>query len=634
MDNVKELFKMTLKYWKLMVIGIFTMTFFAIFGSISVTLAIPLFDYVFGTKDIIIYGDISSFLDAILDIINNNIHYSSFSSIFEKSVYLDFLTKVKEVLNTTAPLLLLKLISISLVLLIVVKNMFFYANKIVFVNLRGKTVMDIRTFIYKKYLYQSYAFFNKNRVGDSLVRIFSDVQVVNNLFIGSLFNGIRDLINIFFLASIALLISPKLFFYSLMIVPFFTFFVGKIGKKIKKYAIKVQRESSNMFSSIEESLNGIKIVKAFSKEEREYNRFTDINKKFFRFWRRSAIYGAANVPLSELNGILTAVLILIIGGQLMFAEGSNFSSGSFFAFLGAMLSMLHPFKTLSKSFNDMKKAKVSLDRISEIMNNESEIKEIENSIKITNFKESIKFDNVSFYYNKDENVLNKISFTINKGEKVALVGSSGSGKTTLTNLVSRMYDVTDGEISIDGISIKEFSIKHLRNLFGTVTQEAILFNDTIKNNIAYGTNEDVNDEIVERAAKIAYADEFIEKLPNKYNEMLNVKANNLSGGQKQRLCIARAVVGNPPILIFDEATSALDTESERKVQIAIEHATENKTVLVVAHRLSTILSSDKIVVFDKGEIVGVGKSDDLIATCDKYKLLYDLQFNTNDKSEI
>ncbi|MDA3885279.1 MAG: ABC transporter ATP-binding protein [Candidatus Delongbacteria bacterium] len=629
MENIKKIFKIALRYWKLMILGFFTMTLFALFGSISVTLAIPLFDHVFGEKAVIIYADFNSFIDAIVSTFDKEIIYNSFSSIFSKSTYTVFFDQINLILKKTDPFLLLKIISISLVTLIAIKNVFYYANRIVFVNLRGKTVRDIRTFIYKKYLYQSYAFFSKNRVGDSLVRIFSDVQVVNNLFIGSLFNAIRDLLTVLFLAGVALMISPKLFFISLTIVPIFTYLVGKIGKKVKKYAKRIQRESANMFSSIEETLNGIKIVKAFSKEEREYKRFYNINSKYFNFWRKSEIYSAANVPLSEINGVVTAILILIIGGQLMFAEGSTFSPGSFFAFLGAILSMLHPFKTLSKAFNDMKKAMVSLDRISEIMNNDSEVKEIENPIKIDKFEESLEFKNVSFTYNGKDKVLDNISFKITKGQKIALVGNSGSGKTTLTNLLSRMYDVTSGEILIDNTNIKNFSIKKLRSLFGTVTQDTILFNETIKNNIGYGSNENIDDEVIINAAKIAYADEFIDKLPNKYDEMLNVKANNLSGGQKQRLCIARAIVGNPPILIFDEATSALDTESERKVQIAIEQATENKTVIVVAHRLSTVLSSDQIVVFDDGKIVGIGKSNDLLQTCDKYKMLYELQFQTN-----
>lgn len=625
MEKYSTIFKLTFKYWKLMVFGMITMILFALFNSVSITLAIPMFDYVFGDKTTILYNDLTSLVDAIHLAAGHYVNFSFFE-LFNSENHTVFIDKMNLILMASSSLLLLKIISTLLVSLIFLKNIFFYTNKIIFVNLRGKTIMDIRAFLYRKYLYQSYSFFNKNRVGDSLVRIYSDVRIVNDNLIGSLFNGSRDLINIIFLGSIAFLISPKLFLYSLLIIPAFTYFLSKIGKKVKKYAKRIQNQSSNLFSRIEEVLNGIRIVKAFSKEEYEFDMFSRINRKFFEYWRKAELYSSANVPLSEINGVLTAVLILIVGGYILFEPGSTLTTGKFFAFLGAMLSMLHPFKTLSKSFNNIKKAKVSIDRVAEIINTHSEITEPPDPVHKSDFSTSIELKNVSFSYNKNDTILDDISFSINKGEKIALVGSSGSGKTTITNLVSRMYDVTDGEITIDGINIKRFFLKDLRALFGTVTQESILFNDTILNNIAYGSVNEAGEEKITKAAKIAYADEFIEKLPKKYNEMLNSKANNLSGGQKQRLCIARAIVGDPPILIFDEATSALDTESEQKVQMAIEHATENKTVIVVAHRLSTILSSDKIIVLDQGKIAGMGKHDELMKSNDRYRYFYNLQF--------
>ena len=634
MEDIKRIYKIMLKHWGLMISGLFTMTFYALFGGVSVMMAIPLFDYVFNAKENIVIKTFSSFFDAVFTAFSDKVSFISFSSIYQSDTYDKFLLEVEEILKVTDPLLLLELIAISMIVLITLKNIFYYANRIIFINLRGKTVLEIREFIYQKYLYQSFSFLNQNRVGDSLVRIFSDVQIVNNMLIGSLFNSLRDLITIFVYATMALLINPKLFLISLTIVPIFTFFVNLIGNKVKKYAKRIQRESSNMFSSIEEVLNGIKIVKSFSKEEMEFSKFQKINRNFFRFWRKSQSYGAVNVPLSEFNGVATGVLMLLLGGNIIFSGDSNLTQGQFFGFMFAIFSMLHPMKTISKAFQDIKKAKVSLGRISEIINRESEVIEAENAIVKKGFESDIHFNNITFAYdinNREEaTALKNVSFSIKRGEQIALVGSSGSGKTTLTNLLTRMYDVTEGNITIDGIDIKDMSLTSLRSLFGTVTQESILFNKTVKENIAYGINKnDVNvEDKVIKAAKIAYADEFIEKLPKKYDEMLVIKANNLSGGQKQRLCIARAIVGNPPILIFDEATSALDTESERKVQIAIEQATEDKTVIVIAHRLSTILSSDKIVVFDDGKIVGIGTNSELLKSCEKYKLLYDLQFGT------
>ncbi|MCK4696217.1 MAG: ABC transporter ATP-binding protein, partial [Candidatus Cloacimonetes bacterium] len=306
--------------------------------------------------------------------------------------------------------------------------------------------------------------------------------------------------------------------------------------------------------------------------------------------------------------------------------GSTFTSGLFITFLLAIFSMLHPMKKITKAYTDIRKALVSLDRISVILNRQSEIVDSPSAIEKKSFENKIEFKDVSFSYDEQMEVLKNISFDVKKGEQVAIIGGSGSGKTTLVNLLSRMYDKNSGEILIDEIPIENIKLKDLRRLFGTVTQESILFSDSISNNIRYGSLNDISDQEIIKAANIAYADEFIEKYPDKYDAVLGTKASNLSGGQKQRLCIARAIVGDPPILIFDEATSALDTEAEQKVQRAIEQATKNRTVIVIAHRLSTILSSDKIVVLDNGQIVGIGIHKELLKSCERYKTLYKLQF--------
>jgi len=627
--NIIRILKIMLNHWGYLVSGLFFMLGFALFSGTSVSLAIPLMDNVFkSSSDLILYKDASSFFVAMQNAIVQFIaSHGSLFQIKSKEALEPLLNNLNTVMIHTDQHLLLWIICGAMVVIIILKNIFFYGQRVLFANLRGRTIKDVRDLIYKKYLYQSLAFFNENKVGDSLVRMVSDVQIIGNFFVNSLFNSLREFLLIIIFAWIALWLNPRLFLISLILLPIFSFVVHLLGNKIKKYSKRIQQQSSNMFSNVEEKLNSMRIVKAFSREQYEMERFEEINNKHFKFWRKSRIYHAFNVPLSELNSVITGVIVLMIGGYQVLDPNVNFSFGSFIAFMLAIFSMLHPMKAITKAYANIRKAMVSVERISEILNRESEITESSSQIEMKTFKRLIEYKNVSFSYNELEKVLKNINLTINKGEKIALVGSSGSGKTTMVNLLERMYDTTSGEILIDNNNIRNINLQDLRTLMGTVTQESILFGDTIANNIGYGSLKDITKNEVIKAAKIAYADEFIDSLPDKYETLLHTRASNLSGGQRQRLCIARAIVADPPILIFDEATSALDTEAEMKVQKGIEQATKNRTVIVIAHRLSTILSSDKIVVMDDGKIVGMGKHSELIETCDRYKTLYKLQFD-------
>ncbi len=617
-----------LRYWVYMVVGLIFMFGYASLSGVTITMVIPLFDYVFGTHETsVIYTNLAEFSDAMgrltAKIYLQLKHILSFS---HTSNFGPLLDELKQILSQTDPLFLLYVICAVVVILTLVKNIFFYINKVMFANLRGKTILSIRNVMFEKYLKQSLAFFNINKVGDSIVRMVSDVDIVNEMLIFPLFNVVRDLVLLFVYIGIAVSINAKLFLYSLIILPLFSLLLSLLGKKVKKYSKRIQTKFSDMFSNIEEVMNNMRIVKAFSQEESELDKFKQINRKYFVFWRKSVIYTGINVPLSELSGTLIGVIIIILGGSLILAPDSGFKLGAFTAFLLAIFSMQHPIKELTSAYANIKKAQVSLDRIFFVLNQKSEIKNSENPIHKNSFDKNIVLNKVSFSYDNNNEVLKNISLEVKKGEKVAFVGSSGSGKTTLVNLLPRMYDIKKGEILIDDINIKEIDLKDLRMLFGTVTQDSILFSDTIANNIRYGSLQEISDDLIQEAARISYADEYIEKLPNRYDEMLHQKGANLSGGQKQRLCIARAIVSDPPILIFDEATSALDTESEKKVQQAIDQATQNRTVLVIAHRLSTVLSADKIVVLDNGGIVCMGKHRELIKTCQRYQTLYHLQF--------
>ncbi|MCB5230279.1 MAG: ABC transporter ATP-binding protein [Candidatus Cloacimonas sp.] len=628
MKNLLRIYKIMLRHYGYLIAGLFFMIGYAIFSGASVTMAVPFFDNVFApVKGEIIYTTFSGLFGALKGVSVDFLAGRSLISLVELNNLTPLLEQFRFILDHTDPMLVLKGVAVAIFLAIFIKNTFYYLNRLMFANLNGRTIVDIRNKIMSNYLNQSLRYFTTNRVGDSLVRMVNDVEIVSNLFIKSIFEAVRDIILVFVFMRIAIYLNLRLFLLSLIILPITTVLIANIGTKIKKYARRIQVQFSDIYSKVEELLTNIKVVKAFGKEEAEYENFKKINQKFFKFWRKSEIYSSFSVPISELNGTITGIIILLIGGREVVLATSAFTLGEFSAFLFAIFSMLHPIKTISKTYTDIKKAMVSLNRISEVMFNESDMPESPNPQALEKFSDKIEFDQVDFSYCPGLKVIKGVTFTINKGEKVAVVGSSGSGKTTLANLLLRLYDVDTGEIRVDGIPIKEIKYSDLRKLFGVVTQESLLFTDTVAANIKFGTNKEVTDEEIARACETAYADEFIELLPDKYDELLYSKGGTLSGGQKQRLCIARAIVGDPPILVLDEATSSLDTEAERRVQDAIEQATKSRTVFIIAHRLSTILSSDKILVMQEGELIASGKHIELLESCPRYKTLYDLQFN-------
>ncbi len=623
MKNIVYIYKVMLKYWVSFVFGVIFMLGYALFSGISVMMAMPLLDYVFkNTNRIITYKTSSDFFNAIFKVVTE--YFSQNGLSINKKIAMPYFLRLKDILSKSDPVMLLWIIGFSVLTMILIKNIFFFGKRVLFANLRGKTIRDIRNKMFEKYLYQSIMFLNKNKIGDSLVRMVSDVKIISDFFINSFFDLFQAILLLLVYLRLAAYLNLKLFFITLLIVPFFSILITYLGKKIKKYAKRIQRQSSTMFSNVEEVLNGIKIVKLFSGEDREMSIFKKINEKHFKYWRKSLVYSSFNVPISELNGTIIGVIILIVGGKQVLDPKISFSFGAFTSFLLAIFSSLHPLKVITKTYTSIKKAMVSVDRVFAILNSKNQLTESPNPVSKKDFTDKIKIKNLSFAIN-EKPILKDINFEINKGEKIAIVGKSGAGKTTLINLLTRIYDATKGEILIDNINIKKIKIKDLRKLFGVVTQEPILFNMTVEDNIIYG-REGLTEQDVKKACKIAYADEFIEKFPKKYKHILDNKATNLSGGQKQRLCIARAIVNNPPILIFDEATSSLDTESEKRVQDALTQAQKNRTVVVIAHRLSTILSADKILVMDDGKIICMGTNKELLENCELYKKLHKLQF--------
>jgi len=614
-----------LRYWHLMLAGTVAMLFFAFFNGASVTLIIPLFDYVFNpNKNLILYHNWQSFLQAMGSMVQS--HVASFGGLLSAlQNYAPLWENTKTIMLQTDSLALLYVLCVLIFIIIFLKNLFFFVHRILFNGLRGKTIRDIRSYMFGRYLGQSLDFYSSNRTGDAIVRMVNDVEIVSEQFINSIISTLRETITVIVFARIAIMLNARLFIYSIVVLPLFTLMVSMLGKKIKKYSKRIQEQLSFLFSNVEEVLNSMKIVQAFRHEKQENANFQAINTRHYKLWYRSQSYSSLNTPISEINTAITGIVVIIIGGNMILTPGSGFSLGDFTAFLFALFSMLHPLKIITQVYTDIRRALVSLDRIAPVLNQISEIVDKPEAIAKEEFNSEIRFEDVGFYYKPGKPVLHKINLVIPKGSKIAFVGSSGGGKTTIANLINRLYDVKEGRITLDSTDIRDITLDSLRRLFGIVTQDSILFTKSIRENIAYGSQNPVSDEEIAAAAKIANADEFIREFPDAYDHILGSKGSDLSGGQKQRICIARAIVADPPILIFDEATSALDTDSEQKVQDAIDEVTRNRTVIMIAHRLSTVVKADKIVVLEKGKIVDSGSHAELMQNSDRYRKLYNKQ---------
>lgn len=619
--NLGLLWRMMHRYWYYGLAGLVTMLLYALFSGISITLVIPLFDFVFkGRSNPVIYDTWYGFIAAAWDEVL--LFFQQHRITLNPSSFEPLWVRLQDLMRLTDPLALLYSICVFVFIIFLLKNAFYYANRMFFVVLRGRTIRDLRKHMFGRYLSQSMEFYNQHQVGDAIVRMVNDVDTVSNQFIYSIFNSIRDFSTIIVYMVIAITLNPRLFLYSIIVLPLFSLTMSFMGRKIKKYSRRIQSQLSTMFSVVEEVLNSMRVVKAFRKEAAEEEAFNKINRKHMKMWQRSMAYSSLNVPISEMNSAITGILVIILGGSLILDPNGHFSLGNFTAFLFALFSMLHPLKTVTQMYSEIKKATVSLDRIALVLNQQSQVVDVPDAIAKKSLDSCITLENVSFSYNPDKEVLQNINLEIKKGEKIAIVGSSGSGKTTLANLLNRMYDVTKGSIKMDGVDIRKIKLDDLRGLFGIVGQESILFTRSIRDNIAYGAFGEVSDADIKTAAKVALADEFINELPHGYDQMLETKGSNLSGGQRQRLCIARAIVGNPPILIFDEATSALDNISEKKVQDAIDAAMLDRTVVIIAHRLSTVISCDRIVVLEQGRVQCVGTHNELLQSCKHYQELH------------
>lgn len=508
------------------------------------------------------------------------------------------------------------------VLLFFLKNLFGYFAAFFITFLRNGVLRDVRDALYKKILELPVSYFSEKKKGDTISRITADVNEVQTSFLSVLELIVREPLTIIFTIGAMLVLSPKLTIFVFIFLPIAGFVISLIGKKLKQKSTRAQEENGHFLSIVEETLSSLKIIKGFNAEDKFQQKFQQSTNNLKNIL--NSLINRQNLasPASEFLGIFVIVVILWFGGNMVLVEGT-LEAASFIAFLGLAYNILTPAKQISKASYSIKKGDAAAERIMDVLETSSNLTDAPDAVEITDFNEQVEINNISFRY-EDEMVLKNFSLKVSKGNTVALVGQSGSGKSTIANLVTRFYDVNRGEIRIDGKDIRKVTKKSLRNLMGLVTQDSILFNDSIRNNVGLGKNDATEEEVIE-ALKIANAWEFVKDLPRGLETNIGDSGNKLSGGQKQRLSIARAVLKNPPIMILDEATSALDTESEKLVQKALENMMRNRTSIVIAHRLSTIQNADLIVVMQRGEIVEQGKHDVLLSKNGTYQKLVEMQ---------
>ncbi len=579
--------------------------FYALFGSLAFVSLMPMLKVLFDDKKEVYSMPTYEGIMHIGDYLEQYINF--------------YITEKIAAIGEMNTLMIMIVLVISTFLL---KNFFGYLGMWFITFLRNGVLEDIRNDLYHKTVDLPVSFYSEKRKGDTISRITSDVQVVQSSFLSILELVVREPLTIIFTIIIMVILSPKLTIFVFIFIPISGFIISRIGKNLKKKSDRVQREQGFFLSILEETLGGLKIIKGFNAEKRFDDKFQESTRRYYKY--SNSLLNRQNLasPVSEFLGIVVIAILLWFGGRMVLVEGT-LDPAAFIAYMGLAYNILTPAKAISKASYGVKKGNAAAARILEILETESAIKDAPNAKVKQGFTSQVSLENISFKY-EDEYVLKNFSLQVPKGHTVALVGQSGSGKSTIANLVTRFYDVNEGAIKIDGENIKDITQRSLRDLLGLVTQDSILFNDTIKDNLLVAKQDATEEEIID-ALKIANAWEFVKDLPLGIQTNIGDSGNKLSGGQKQRLSIARAVLKNPPIMILDEATSALDTESERLVQDALENMMKNRTSIVIAHRLSTIQSADNIVVLSKGEIVEQGKHDELMAKEGVYHSLVAMQ---------
>ena len=610
-ENLKKIIPFALKYKKDIVMNVIYNILYALFSTLSFIALIPMLDVLFKDAEKIVK---EPKLNSIWEITSFGNDYLYF-----------YITKLTNESGAQYALLLVVSIIISTFLL---KNIFNYLALNHLMLLKNGVLKDLRNKMFDKIISLPISYYSEKRKGDMMARMLGDVNEVRNSFFNILELVIKEPMTILFTIGAMIVISFKLTLFVFIFIPISGFIISKIGKSLKAKSKRAQDENGYLISVVEETLGGLKVVKSYNAEGTFTNKFNSSIQRLYRLTNSIGRKNNLSSPMSEFMGIVVIAILLWYGGNMVlvetFADGSPLLEGSkFIAYMGLAYNILTPAKAISKASYQVKSGLAAAERVFDVLEVENSITDKENAVIKTSFDTTITIENINFKY-EEENVLKNFSLEVPKGKTVALVGQSGSGKSTIANLLTRFYDVQEGIVKIDGIDIKDMTLESLRDLMGLVTQDSILFNDSIKNNIRLG-KQDATDEEIIAALKVANAYEFVKDLPNGIETNIGDAGGKLSGGQKQRLSIARAVLKNPPIMILDEATSALDTESEKFVQVALENMMQNRTSIVIAHRLSTIQKADKIVVMQKGEIVEQGTHDELLALNGTYSKLVMMQ---------
>jgi subfamily B ATP-binding cassette protein MsbA len=605
MNYIKKLSHFIVPYKRYGILNIICNIFYALFGTLAMLSLMPMINVLFGESEKVYDKPVYETAESPKAYLEDSLNY--------------FITSTTENEGPQQALLYMIAMIITLFLL---KNLFNYLALFFITFLRNGVLKDMRDVVYDKVLTLPISYYSEKRKGDIIARISADVNEVKNSLLAILELIVKEPLTILFAIIAMFTISVKLTIFVFLFIPVSGFIISKIGKSLKRKSDRVQKEQGVFLSTLEETLSGLKVVKVFNGQDRFNKKFQSSTQRFYEF--SNTLMNRQNLasPTSEFLGIVTIAILLWYGGSMVLID-KTLSGGAFIAYMALAYQILTPAKAISKASYKVKAGNAAADRILEIIETESPLEDAPNAISKESFDQAIKLENVSFKYDEDD-VLKNFSMTVPKGKTVALVGQSGSGKSTIANLVTRFYDVNKGAVTIDGNDIRSLTKHSLRNLMGLVTQDSILFNDSIKNNVLIGKENATDEEVID-ALKIANAWEFVKELPEGINTNIGDAGSKISGGQKQRLNIARAVLKNPPIMILDEATSALDTESERLVQVALENMMKNRTSIVIAHRLSTIQNADEIIVMQKGEIVEQGKHQELLDKKGVYSNLVAMQ---------
>ena len=580
----------------------------AIFNVFSFTLLIPILNILFKTgANTEVYHFMEWGSGSLKEVAVNNFYYY-----------------VTQMIETHGPQMTLLFMGLFLAFMTMLKTSCYFGSSAIMVPLRTGVVRDIRVMVYSKVMHLPLGFFSEERKGDIIARMSGDVGEIENSITSSLDMLLKNPILILLYFSTLIVTSWQLTLFTVLVLPGMGWLMGKVGKKLKRKSLEVQGKWSDTMSQLEETLGGLRIIKAFIAEDKMVDRFKQCSNELRDATNKVAIRQSLAHPMSEFLGTLLIVLVLWFGGLLILGDGTSMEESTFNFYMVILYSIINPLKDFAKAGYNIPKGLASMERVDKILKAENPIKEPVNPLPLHGMNDRIEFKDLSFSYDGKREVLKHVNLMVPKGQTIALVGQSGSGKSTLVDLLPRYHDVQLGEITIDGVNIKNFRIHDLRALIGNVNQEAILFNDTFFNNIAFGVENATIEQVVE-AAKIANAHDFIMETELGYQTNIGDRGGKLSGGQRQRISIARAILKNPPILILDEATSALDTESERLVQEALERLMKTRTTIAIAHRLSTIKNADEICVLYEGEIVERGKHEELLEKNGYYKRLNDMQ---------